>query len=484
MSLASSRPAIGRVAPWGLAPPGGSCRAARPKGDSRLSSSVPHVPFRGLACGGWNRPSTTARFPTAGRAPLSLGVSSLHTSAFAGSDPDAEVPLSYLLETAKAAAQAGASAVRAAADAPRRVRTKSGFSDLVTDTDALSERLVIECIGRRLPAHHVLGEEGGVVPAATALDEMHASGSDDAAPFFPAAPLSDESASLSSASASLSDDSTPSSSSSSSASAPVSLGRYLWCVDPLDGTTNFAHGYPSFAVSVAVLDRGFPVAACVVEFHGGPGAWAERIYEASLGGGAFCDGQAISVSHTAAVRDALLVTGFGYLHDAAWAANLGHFATLTARSHGVRREGAAAVDLSHVALGVADAFWEPRLKPWDIAAGMLIVKEAGGFVTSMERIQRGRNEGKGAEKESLDEPTVPTAAAKSADALAAAPAIPGPRYGAFEPTLLVASTQELCAELLEVIGTTTTDLIDNEQVQGLRGAHYLPEGYVIEQGVW
>lgn len=481
MDLAASRSALGRVLPGALGPGAGARREARAAAAASRGGSPPlrrprPSPSRALRSPpGCDRPRRSpGRAPLAARAGVSEGewedvdeVPTAPLPAFDASDPDAEVPLEYLLATAKEAALAGARAVRSAADSPRRVRTKSGFSDLVTDTDALSERLVIEAIGKRLPQHHVLGEEGGVVRAGAGVgaDEGAAGGAGGA----------------------------------SSDAAPRGLGRYLWCVDPLDGTTNFAHGYPSFAVSVAVLDRGFPAAACVVEFHGGPGAWAERTYEASLGGGAFCDGRRVSVSPTAAVRDALLVTGFGYLHDAAWAANLGHFATLTARSRGVRREGAAAVDLAHVALGVADAFWEPRLKPWDVAAGMLIVKEAGGVVTSMEELRREGGAGGGAGSGEAEQGSggagsgeagqgsggAGSGEAEQGSGGGVAPlSIPAPFHGAFEPTLLVASTPELCAELLGVIGPTTTALIDKGEVEGLRGAHYVPDGYAIEQGVW
>jgi len=159
---------------------------------------------------------------------------------------------------------------------------------------------------------------------------------------------------------------------------------YLWCVDPLDGTTNFAHGYPSFGVSVAVLRRATPVAGVVIEFAGGPGAWVTKTFAASRNGGATLDGSPLSVSRTADVRRSLLVTGFGYEHDAAWEANLRLFRTFTGASQGVRRLGAASVDMCHVALGVVDAFWEYRLKPWDVAAGVLIAEEAGGRVTTMD----------------------------------------------------------------------------------------------------
>ncbi|KAH0452792.1 hypothetical protein IEQ34_017116 [Dendrobium chrysotoxum] len=155
-----------------------------------------------------------------------------------------------------------------------------------------------------------------------------------------------------------------------------------------NGTTNFAHCYPSFGVSIGVLFRGRPAAASVVydlvEFVGGPMCWNTRTFTASSGGGAFCNGQKIHVSQTEQVERSLLVTGFGYEHDDAWATNMNLFKHFTDISRGVRRLGAAAVDMSHVALGIVEAYWEYRLKPWDMAAGVLIVEEAGGTVTCMD----------------------------------------------------------------------------------------------------
>lgn len=122
----------------------------------------------------------------------------------------------------------------------------------------------------------------------------------------------------------------------------------------------------------------------MVEFVGGPMCWNTRTFSASSCGGAFCNGQKIHVSQTNQVERSLLVTGFGYEHDDAWTTNIELFKEFTHISRGVRRLGAAAVDMSHVALGIVDAYWEYRLKPWDMAAGVLIVEEAGGTVTCMD----------------------------------------------------------------------------------------------------
>ncbi|MCD7448347.1 Phosphatase impl1, chloroplastic [Datura stramonium] len=186
-----------------------------------------------------------------------------------------------------------------------------------------------------------------------------------------------------------------------------------WQLCLADGTTNFAHGYPSFAVSVGVLYRGKPAAAAVVyaeivsdvlfglftmvqwkstvsypaslvEFVGGPMCWNTRTFSAAAGKGAFANGEKIHVSGTDKVEQSLLVTGFGYDHDDPWTTNMELFKEFTDVSRGVRRLGAAAVDMCHVALGIAEAYWEYRLKPWDMAAGVLIVEEAGGTVSCMD----------------------------------------------------------------------------------------------------
>ncbi|XP_020235087.1 phosphatase IMPL1, chloroplastic-like [Cajanus cajan] len=109
-----------------------------------------------------------------------------------------------------------------------------------------------------------------------------------------------------------------------------------------------------------------------VEFVGGPMCWNTRLFSATAGGGAFCNGQRIQVSATNQVERSLLVTGFGYDHDDAWATNIDLFKEFTDVSRGVRRLGAAAVDMCHVALGIVEAYWEYRLKPWDMAAGVLV----------------------------------------------------------------------------------------------------------------
>ena len=222
------------------------------------------------------------------------------------------------------AAQAGAAVIERNLDAPRSIEYK-GALDLVTDTDKAAEKAVEAVLRAEFPDHAVLGEEGGVT---------------------------------------------------GNTSSP-----FLWAVDPVDGTTNFAHGYPAFACSVAVTVRGMPIAGCVIEFAGGPRAWSRRTYSAALGQGSECNGTPLHPSKATELRRSLLATGFGYEHGADWEENIGLWRTFTDECQGVRRLGAASVDFCHVALGILDCYWEYQLKPWDMAAGALVLSEAGGCVT-------------------------------------------------------------------------------------------------------
>ncbi|KAM0880646.1 hypothetical protein ACQ4PT_033436 [Festuca glaucescens] len=182
------------------------------------------------------------------------------------------IPADELLGVIQAAAKAGAEVVMEAVNKPRNIQYK-GTADLVTDTDKLSESVILEVVTKNFKDHLILGEEGGIIGD--------------------------------------------------------SLSEYLWCIDPLDGTTNFAHGYPSFSVSIGVLFRGKPAAATVVEFCGGPMCWSTRTISASSGNGAYCNGQKIHVSPTDKVEQSLLVTGFGYEHDDPWLTNINLFKEFT-----------------------------------------------------------------------------------------------------------------------------------------------------------
>lgn len=200
----------------------------------------------------------------------------------------------------------------------RRTITHKGAIDLVTEADTASERLIAKRIRAAFPDHDILGEEK------VNLDRG---------------------------------------------------ARMRWIVDPLDGTVNYAHGYPIFGVSIAVADRGRIVAGAVRVPMLDETFWAWR------GGGSRLNGRRLRVSRTASLRQALVATGFPYdLHE-----NPGRIyhdlARIAQRAQGVRRPGSASFDLCCVAAGRFDGFWELRLHPWDVAAGALLVEEAGGRLT-------------------------------------------------------------------------------------------------------
>jgi myo-inositol-1(or 4)-monophosphatase len=155
-------------------------------------------------------------------------------------------------------------------------------------------------------------------------------------------------------------------------------GAPIWLVDPLDGTNNFAHGFPQVGVSLALLEEQRPVVGVVYD------PLREEVFASTTGGGATLNGESIQVTDVEDLADAFLATGFPYDRRTAADNNverLGHFLR---RSQGVRRAGAAVLDLSYVASGRLDGFWEIRLHPWDVAAGILIVREAGGRATDFE----------------------------------------------------------------------------------------------------
>lgn len=151
-----------------------------------------------------------------------------------------------------------------------------------------------------------------------------------------------------------------------------------WFVDPLDGTVNYSHSYPAFCVSVALQERGDLVVGAVYN------PVLDEMFTASKGGGAYLNGSPIKVSTCGDIKFTLLCTGFPYDVKRSPENNLVHFADFTMAAQGVRRDGAAALDLCYVATGRFDGFWEPKLGPWDVAAGGLIVLEAGGRVTGFQ----------------------------------------------------------------------------------------------------
>ena len=207
-----------------------------------------------------------------------------------------------------------------------------GDADLVTAADRASEKLIRERILALWPGHDVLGEEQG---------------------------LSDQGS------------------------------EYRWYVDPLDGTTNFAHGYPVFCVSLGLEYRGLENQAPALRSSGQRASriaaviydpTRDELFTAEQGRGARLNGESIHVSKTATLKESLLATGFPS-HKRHKNPNIFFYHQITLHTHGVRRAGSAALDLCNVASGRYDGFWEFNLNPWDTAAGVLIVEEAGGKVT-------------------------------------------------------------------------------------------------------
>ncbi len=150
---------------------------------------------------------------------------------------------------------------------------------------------------------------------------------------------------------------------------------YLWVLDPLDGTTNFAHGFPHFAISIALMLNGKPVLGIVYD------PIKNEMFTAICGSGAYLNSNRLAVSTAASLDKSLLATGFPYRVREIRQNNLIEFCVFRMACQGLRRTGAAALDLAYVAAGRLDGFWERQLKPWDTAAGILLVTEAGGMIS-------------------------------------------------------------------------------------------------------
>jgi myo-inositol-1(or 4)-monophosphatase len=232
------------------------------------------------------------------------------------------------IDIAREAALAGAAILDAHVHDPGVVRTKSSPSDLVTETDIASGVAVVRAIASHLPRARFVVEEPEVYERAGVekgdLDDPE-----------------------------------------------------VWVVDPLDGTTSFVHGYPCYSVSVALLREGQPVAGAVRN------AAARETISAATDQGATIDGRSIRCGSAATIAESLLITGFPYDRTVTLDRQLAVFTRLLRTVHGVRRDGSAAIDCCHVAAGRADGFWEFALKPWDTAAGVVILREAGALVTDM-----------------------------------------------------------------------------------------------------
>jgi myo-inositol-1(or 4)-monophosphatase len=151
--------------------------------------------------------------------------------------------------------------------------------------------------------------------------------------------------------------------------------RYCWVIDPLDGTTNFLHGAPPYAISIGLLDNDIPVAGVIYVIP------SDEMFSGWKGGGAWLNGQRINVSKAAKVADSLIATGFPYSDFSQMEAYMNCLAHLWKYSHGIRRLGSAATDLAYVACGRFEVFYEYGLHPWDITAGIIILREAGGKIS-------------------------------------------------------------------------------------------------------
>ncbi|MHB8524952.1 MAG: inositol monophosphatase family protein [Candidatus Acidiferrales bacterium] len=229
----------------------------------------------------------------------------------------AETAIRFLEVAVEAAQEAGA-IVAAAASRPKNISYK-GEVDLVTETDHKSEAAILARLRHYFPGHAMVGEETG-------------------------------------------------------ASGPETPAKYKWYVDPLDGTTNFAHGYPMFAVSIGLLEDGEPLIGAIYN------PVTREMFTAMRNEGAYRDSARIHVSSVETLSKSLLATGFPS-HKRVQNPNIHYYWEFTLHSHGVRRAGSAALDLCSLACGQFDGFWEFGLKPWDTAAGILLVREAGGTIT-------------------------------------------------------------------------------------------------------
>jgi myo-inositol-1(or 4)-monophosphatase len=223
------------------------------------------------------------------------------------------------LRVARELAQRAGALLESGAFRAHASEDKANDKDLVTAFDRQSEAVIVAGLAAAFPADQVVAEEGGAYGAAD--------------------------------------------------------GR-RWFVDPLDGTTNFAHGLPFFAISIGLEEAGRPTVGVVAAPALGWTFWAAR------GEGAFWNGRRLRVSATTSLERALLVTGFPADRRTSPENNFGEYVTLQRIAQGVRRIGAAALDLAMVAAGWLDGYWERKLKPWDLLAGALLVEEAGGRVTA------------------------------------------------------------------------------------------------------
>lgn len=227
--------------------------------------------------------------------------------------------LSEFQKIATEAAQVGGTILQDYAQSGFTIEHKD-LVNLVTDADRESEAAIVNVLHRAYPSHQILAEEEG----------LHA----------------------------------------------ASSSPFKWIIDPLDGTTNFAHGFPMYTVSIGLEYQG----DCIVGVVWDP--TKQELYAGAKGEGATLNGQPIQVSKVSKLHQALLVTGFGYDIRETADNNLDEFCRFSLGAQGVRRTGTASLDMCYVACGRFDGFWELKLNPWDTAAGLVIIQEAGGRVTN------------------------------------------------------------------------------------------------------
>jgi myo-inositol-1(or 4)-monophosphatase len=239
--------------------------------------------------------------------------------------------LQLCLECATEAALAGGTVLQVYWHKLNTIEEKGRPGDLVTEADKASEAVILQVLQTQFPDHAILAEESGM------------------------------------------------------AGTPES--EFLWAIDPLDGTTNYAHHYPVAAVSIGLLVRGMPTVGVIYDpfrqelFSAAQGLGATRTDLTKPGQAA----QSIHVSKTSTLAQSLLVTGFAYDRRQTLDNNYAEFCHLTHLTQGVRRSGSAALDLAQVACGRLDGYWERGLSPWDIAAGVILVQEAGGQVSAYDQ---------------------------------------------------------------------------------------------------
>jgi len=249
-----------------------------------------------------------------------------------------------------------------------------GAVNPVTETDIAAEQLIVAHLRTAFPDHRILAEEGG--GDEWLLDALQATGG---VPEDRDASEQDGDASEQGGDTSeQGKDASEQDGNTSEQGRNASSGRPVWLIDPLDGTNNFAHGFPHVGLSLALLVEGKVVVGVIHD------PLRRETFTATVGGGATLDGRPIRVSGIEHLEGAFLATGFPYDRRTAHDNNVERLDHFLRRSQGVRRAGAATLDLAYVACGRLDGFWEIRLKPWDVAAGILLVREAGGKATDFE----------------------------------------------------------------------------------------------------